>query len=109
LTAFEAELKDRFGELPQVVKELIQVVRLRHIGMRSGIEKMTLRKGKLTAYLLSNFESNFYQSEIFNKMLVYAVENPRNTLFKEENGKRTLTLLNIGGVQEAYDCFMQMQ
>jgi hypothetical protein len=42
-------------------------------------------------------------------MLVYAVENPRNTLFKEENGKRTLTLLNIGGVQEAYDCFMQMQ
>ena len=109
LQAFEAELKDRFGELPEVTKELIQVVRLRHIGMRSGIEKMTLRKGKLTAYLLSNNESTFYQSEIFNKMLVYAVENPRGTLFKEENGKRTLTLLNISSVQQAYDCFMQMQ
>ena len=109
LTAFEAELKDRFGELPEVTKELIQVVRLRHVGMRSGIEKMTLRKGKLTAYLLSNFDSKFYQSEIFNKMLMYAVENPRGTLFKEENGKRTLTLLNISSVQQAYDCFMQMQ
>ena len=42
-------------------------------------------------------------------MLVYAVENPRGTLFKEENGKRTLTLLNISSVQQAYNCFMQMQ
>ena len=109
LTAFEAELKDRFGELPHVAKELIQVVRLRHIGMRSGIEKITLRKGKLTAYLLSNFDSKFYQSDIFNKMLMYAVEHPRATLFKEENGKRTLTLLNISNVQQAYDCFVQMQ
>jgi transcription-repair coupling factor (superfamily II helicase) len=108
LQAFEHELKDRFGELPSVTQELIQVVRLRHIGMRSGIEKMTLRKGKLTAYLLSNFESTFYQSEIFNKMLMYAVENPRNTLFKEENGKRTLIIDPMPSVSQALEVFKGM-
>ena len=103
LLALEKELEDRFGAIPEVTKELINVVRLRQIGMQLGIEKLTLKNKRLTAYFISNFESPYYQSPIFNKMLEYALANYNTCVFKEEKGKRMLVIEPIASVSKALE------
>ena len=103
LLALEKELEDRFGAIPEVTKELINVVRLRQIGMQLGIEKLTLKNKRLTAYFISNFESPYYQSPIFNKMLEYALANYNTCVFKEDKGKRMLVIEPMESVSKALE------
>ena len=105
LLAFEKELEDRFGPIPEITKELINVVRLRQLGMQLGIEKLTLKNKRLTAYFISNFESPYYQSPIFNKMLEYALANFHTCVFKEDKGKRLLQIEPINSVSKALEIF----
>ena len=103
LLALEKELEDRFGPIPEITKELINVVRLRLLGMQLGIEKLTLKNKRLTAYFISNFESPYYQSPIFNKMLEYALANFHTCVFKEDKGKRMLIIDPMPSVSKALE------
>ena len=105
LLALEKELEDRFGPIPDITKELINVVRLRQLGMQLGIEKLTLKNKRLTAYFISNFDSPYYQSPIFNKMLEYALANYNTCVFKEDKGKRMLIIDPMPSVSQALEVF----
>lgn len=109
LAAFEQELTDRFGPMPTETLELIEVVRIRWMGMHLGIEKMTIKNNRLTAWFINNFNSPYYQSDIFNGILSYVMNHHTNTLFKEQNGKRWLQIDGITSIKEAGECFKQMQ
>jgi transcription-repair coupling factor (superfamily II helicase) len=71
--------------------------------MQLGIEKLTLKNKRLTAYFISNFESPYYQSPIFNKMLEYALANYNTCVFKEEKGKRMLVIEPMESVSKALE------
>ena len=105
LIALENELVDRFGPIPEITKELINVVRLRQLGMQLGIEKLTLKNKRLTAYFISNFDSPYYQSPIFNKILEYALSHYHTCKFKEDKGKRLLQIEPINSVSKALEIF----
>ena len=109
LVAFEHELTDRFGELPIVSKELIQVVRLRWLCSDMGIEKLVMKNGKMTAYFVSDFNSKYYQSQVFGNILLYAQSHPRRTQFREQNGKRSLLVSSIDSITMAYNIFMEIK
>ncbi len=109
LQHFEKELNDRFGPLPFVSIELIQVVRLRWLCAALGIEKIQMKHGRLTAYFISNPSSPYYQSETFGAMLLFAQTHPRNTQFREINGKRSLLLSGIDTIQKAYTIFKDIR
>ncbi len=109
LQHFEKELIDRFGPLPFVSIELIQVVRLRWLCAALGIEKIQMKHGRLTAYFISNPSSPYYQSETFGAMLLFAQTHPRNTQFREINGKRSLLLSGIDTIQKAYTIFKDIR
>ena len=57
ILAFTERLKDRFGKVPKEGKELIRVVRLRRMAKTLGMEKVILKKGQMSIFLVTNPES----------------------------------------------------
>ena len=105
LAKFETELKDRFGELPTQVIDLLNSVKLKWIAIKLGIEKVILKKGKLVGYFINDQQSNFYQSPNFTKILKYVQQNPKAGKMKEKQTRNGLRLLlifeNIKTVKQA--------
>lgn len=100
LKKFETGLIDRFGPLPQQAIELINVIRLRWIAEKLGIEKLILKNGRMIAYFVSNPASEYYRSKAFTIMLDFVKHNPDCSL-KEDKQRLTLTIRNITDVESA--------
>lgn len=101
IQAFSERLKDRFGRIPKEGKELIRIVRLRRLGKKLGMEKIILKKERMSLFLVSNPESSYYQSEAFDKLLRYLQWNPRGCELREQNGKRSIIVKNVPTVETA--------
>jgi transcription-repair coupling factor (superfamily II helicase) len=101
LTAFESQLKDRFGPVPIESAELIEVVRLRWLAVSLGFEKLVLKGRKMIGYFVSDPGSSFYKSATFGNILAAIQKNPRQYRMKEGNNKLTLTIDEIQTVYGA--------
>jgi transcription-repair coupling factor (superfamily II helicase) len=91
LLAYQKRLIDRFGKLPEEAEQLLNVVRLRWLCCRMGIEKVILKQERMSLYFV-NHNPRYYQSEIFTKILQYAcsrVERCRLVEDKDRQGKPT--------------------
>lgn len=107
LVAFENKLRDRFGQMPVQTIELIDAVRLRWMARSAGIVKVVLKNEKMTLYFYETQDEQFFQSEIYSRILSYVMANSQTCIMKKSesnqlyivfNGVRTvknaLTLLN---------------
>lgn len=83
LLAYEKRLIDRFGPLPEQAHELLDVMRLRWICCRLGIEKILLKGERMALYLPQNNQA-YYQSESFAHLIQYAVSRPQRCTFHDE-------------------------
>ena len=101
LDAYRQRLKDRFGVIPHVAEELLQVVPLRRIGMSLGCEKIMLKQGRMFLFFVSNSHSPFYQSPAFGCILDYIGNNVRRCNLREQNGKRSMVVADVPTVEEA--------
>ncbi len=101
IQAFSERLKDRFGKIPKEGKELIRVVRLRRMAKKLGMEKVVLKKGQLSLFLVSNTDSPYYQSEAFDKLIAFIQNHPRECNLREQNGKRSIVIKNVSTVEAA--------
>lgn len=108
LVAFEQRMIDRFGTMPPEAQELLMVVRLRWQCMTLGIEKIVLKMARMALYFPSNRQSAYYQSETFNTILTYVVNNPRRCQVRDQNGKRSVVVANVRTLREAYDIINQV-
>lgn len=101
IQAFTERLKDRFGKVPKEGKELIRIVRLRRIAKKLGMEKVVLKKGQMSLFLVTNPDSPYYQSEAFDKLLSFIQKHPRECNLREQNGKRSIVIKNVPTVEMA--------
>lgn len=101
ILAFTERLKDRFGKIPKEGKELIRVVRLRRIARKLGMEKLVLKKGLMSIFLVANQDSPYYQSEAFDKLLAFIQKHPRECMIRDANGKRSIVVKNVSTVETA--------
>ncbi|MBI4648163.1 MAG: transcription-repair coupling factor [Bacteroidia bacterium] len=101
LAEFENQLKDRFGELPEQSKELLNVVRLRRLAKKSGFEKIILKHNKFIGHFISNPISPFYQSSVFENILQFIQKQPNSCQMSEKSGMLTLTINNISNINRA--------
>ena len=101
ILAFTERLKDRFGKVPKEGKELIRVVRLRRMAKTLGMEKVILKKGQMSIFLVTNPESPYYESEAFDKLLGFIQKHPRECTLREQNGKRSIVIKNVPTVEVA--------
>ena len=99
--SFKSRLVDRFGKIPPEGEELIQIVPLRRLAKRLGVEKVFLKGGKMSLYFVSNLESPYYQSQAFDKIIGYMSMNPRNCTLREQRGKRSMVVKDITEVHTA--------
>jgi transcription-repair coupling factor (superfamily II helicase) len=100
---FRLRLQDRFGEIPQRGEELIKIARLRRKAKKLGIDKIILKNGKMTIYLITNPDSPYYQSEAFDKLLEFVKNNYKRCQLAEKNNRRLLTIQNIDTVGKAIE------
>ena len=101
LEAYRKRLIDRFGEIPAVAEELINVVPLRVAGKQLGIEKIMLKQTNMYLYFVSHPDSPYYDSEAFGKVLEYVSKHPRQCNFREVNGKRSVVISSVTSVEVA--------
>ena len=107
LLDFRKRLIDRFGALPEAAEELLDVVRLRWICCRLGIEKILLKGERMTMYLVQHKDA-YWQSEVFGNMIQYAATRPERCMLNEERdkkgvptGRRYITIMNVKTINGA--------
>ncbi len=106
---FEARLRDRFGEIPDVGKELIRIVPLRRVARTLGIEKIALKQGQMYLYFVASENVAYYQSKAFGRILSYLQQNPKRCKIREVNGKRSFRIDNVTTVLQALDILRTIQ
>ncbi|MGB3775385.1 MAG: TRCF domain-containing protein, partial [Leeuwenhoekiella sp.] len=93
LASFQSKLIDRFGELPPQAEDLLNSVRIKWIATASGIEKITMKKGKLLGFFISDQQSAFYQSAGFSRVLQFVQTHSNQVTLKEKKTRSGLRLL----------------
>lgn len=95
LDKYAQTLTDRFGPLPRAVKELFRSFELRWLAQDLGIERLVMKSGSMVCYFISNPQSKFYDSAIFQQVLRYIQSNPKDCKLSEKNDKLRLLYSNV--------------
>lgn len=106
---FRAHLRDRFGAIPEISEELIKVVPLRMAARRLGIERLTLKGGKMRAFFVGDDNKAYYQSPAFGRVLAYLQRNPLKIEFRDQGGKRSIMISDVATVSRALDILTAME
>ncbi|MBI9067815.1 MAG: transcription-repair coupling factor [Salinivirgaceae bacterium] len=101
LKEFHSNLIDRFGELPMATEELLEIVRLRWLALKLGMERIFLKNNKMTLYFISDNSSLFYQSPTFQQILQNIQKYKNTCRMQEKNNKLILTFENVPSVKKA--------
>lgn len=101
ITAFTTRLRDRFGHIPPEGAELINVVRLRRMARKLGMERIILKQGQMSALLISRHDSPYYSSDAFDKLLNFIKRFPQRCILRAQNTKRSLIVKDIKTVERA--------
>lgn len=101
ITQYKNRLKDRFGSIPTVGLELIEVVTLRQQGKMLGVEKLLLKNGQLYLYFPNQVNTAYFQSKEFGAIVQYVQQNPRVCQFREKADKQSISIQSIQSVSQA--------
>lgn len=107
LIDFKKNLEDRFGKIPTQGEELLNTLRLKWLSAKIGLERLIIKNKKCVGYFLSDQESGFYQSSIFNQILQSVQKKDQRIILKEKqtrNGLRLLLVIDgIHSIKELLD------
>jgi len=106
---FEAQLQDRFGNLPAPTKELLNVVRLRWLSLDLGIEKIILKNEKMVAYFITDQGSAYYQSPQFGKVLAFVQNQNVPCKMKEAKNRLSLSFEQVKDIKKASELLALVQ
>ena len=99
--AFATRLVDRFGAIPQSVRELIDVVKLRREAINLGMEHVKVKNGLLIARFVGDNNSPFFKTDTFLNMLRRVVAEPDRFVVKQYNNRLSMTVRKIYSIAEA--------
>jgi transcription-repair coupling factor (superfamily II helicase) len=109
IVAFENNLIDRFGPIPEAGQRLFELVRIRRMAKELGIEKIIVKNNLLYFYFVSNQDSPFYQSAVFSGMLLWIQHNSKKATMKEGKSKLYLIIRDIESIREVKWLISDMQ
>lgn len=107
LEQFAGRMKDRFGNMPRQLNDLIRSVKLKWLGRRLGFEKIALRQKSLTGWFTK--DDRYFQGEIFGRILEYIRKNPNKAVLKQTKDLLTLKITDIKGLGEALGLLAEME
>ncbi len=108
LSAFRQQLHDRFGPPPPQVSALLNTMRLQWLGKAIGFEKISLKKGILRGYFITNQQSPYYETGIFRQVLSFVQANPRRCNLKEVKSTLRLSIDGVSSIDEAIELLTEI-
>ncbi len=109
LAEFHAEMHDRFGPVPPQVEDLFTTVRCRKLAVELGFEKLVLRHETLRGYFVSNPDSPYFQSAMFNGILQFLQTGTNKAKLKQVGKNGMLVVDGIRTMHDMYDFFSRMR
>lgn len=101
-------LEDRFGPMPQELKDLFTIVRIRHLGEKLGFEKIIIKNGILIAFFISNQMSSYYRSDTFSAILKKISTENRTFELKQSDAKLRIISRNVDSITKAYETLKKL-
>ena len=87
LLAYQKRLIDRFGKLPEEAEQLLNVVRLRWLCCKLGIEKVILKQERLSLYFTTK-NNKYWQSDTFSKVVEFVMTRPQRCRLVEDKDRQ---------------------
>ena len=104
----KVRLADRFGEIPEEVLRLFDIVRIRQLGQKLGFEKIIIKNGVMIAFFISNPMSQYYKSDRFSKILESVSVHPHQFELKQNDNRLRIFSRNVDGVSKAYEILSKL-
>tara|TARA_B100001057_G_scaffold483404_1_gene560103 strand:- start:1207 stop:4452 length:3246 start_codon:yes stop_codon:yes gene_type:complete len=95
LMQFKKNLEDRFGKIPPEGMELLSTLRLKWLASKMGLERLIIKNKKCVGYFLSDQQSDFYQTPVFNQILVGVQKQTEKYSMKEKQTRNGLRLILV--------------
>ena len=102
-------LIDRFGEMPEEVDNLFDVVKIRNLGGRLGFEKIIIKNGMMIMFFISNPMSNYYKTKVFSSILARINKNSGLFNLKQTEGKLKIVSRGIDSLPLALHTLEKLQ
>ena len=104
-----AQIQDRFGPLPEEVKNLLFVVKIRNLGTALGFEKIIVKNGMQIMFFVNNPLSPYYKSKIFERVLAKVNENPSLFKFNQDGGRLRTVSRGVDALDKALGILKRLQ
>jgi transcription-repair coupling factor (superfamily II helicase) len=101
LDTFAGKLTDRFGPVPVPAQALLDIVRMKWISGRLGMEKILLKNNLLIAYFVSDQNSSFYRSPLFVSIMNHVSRKHKTMTMKQKDSRLSLTISDVKSVKTA--------
>ena len=83
-------------------------MRLQWLGKAIGFEKISLKKGILRGYFITNQQSPYYETGIFRQVLSFVQANPRRCNLKEVKSTLRLSIDGVSSIDEAIELLTEI-
>ena len=108
INQMKTRLSDRFGDIPEELLRLFDIVRIRQLGQKLGFEKIIIKNGVMIAFFISNPLSQYYKSERFSKILESLSMHPNLFELKQNDNRLRIFSRNIDGISKAYQILSKL-
>ena len=102
LLAMQQEMEDRFGALPQPVKDLFITVRCRKLAVDLGFEKMSLKMQTLRCFFINRPDSPYFESVTFQKIIEFLQTGTNKGKLKQTGRLFLLVAENMKTMEEIH-------
>ena len=102
LNAFEERMIDRFGPIPDQVKELFFSFELRWMAKKIGLERLVIKSEKMVCSFISDANSPFYESSLFTEILKEITNQGKGYRLLQKQDRLRLIIEPIADIREAY-------
>jgi transcription-repair coupling factor (superfamily II helicase) len=100
LAVFIKEIKDRFGDLPQEVNDMIELVKCRWKAQVLGIEKILLKNNILKFHFVSSESTRPLDQNIVIKVISFVNNKKGLCQLREKAGKMILQIDKVSSIKE---------
>jgi len=103
LVEFAKGMEDRFGPMPEPVKDLFTMIRSRWMAIRLGFEKLMLKDETMRCYFINNPDSPYFESPTFNHILQYIQTRTNNAKLKQVGKNFMLVVTKMTNMTDVYN------
>ena len=104
-----SQLEDRFGPLPEEVKNLINVVKIRNLGAQLGFEKIIVKNGMQIMFFISNPISPYYKSKVFERAMMAVNIYSADFKLNQDGGKLRTVSRGVDSLDKALEILKRLQ